>query len=153
LTKNLAFSFWAKPDSSKSENALQSFSSQGDNRFGKLRPVTATFLNPDGDGLLAEVDLQIYGREALMKVVYKFTDRCFIHLQHRDERIVEVRFQPKTSEISLKMVAGEFFNDLLDQQLREVVGRESEQIRNLILAHALSKTDFALSDPENPQAP
>jgi hypothetical protein len=34
----------------------------------------------------------------------------------------------------------------LDQSLREIVARESEPVRNLILAHALSRTPFV--DPE-----
>jgi hypothetical protein len=37
-------------------------------------------------------------------------------------------------------MAGEFCNALLDQTLREIVSQESEAERNLILAHALSRT-------------
>ena len=92
-----------------------------------------------------EVDLGIYGLAALQKVAYKFTDRCFIHLKHRDDRIVEVRFRSKGSQLSLDSIAGEFCNEILDQRLREIVGRESEPVRNLILAHALSRVGLANS--------
>jgi His-Xaa-Ser system protein HxsD len=56
--------------------------------------------------------------------------------------VVEVRFQSKMPGEALESIAGEFFNALLDQQLREKVGQESEKIRNLILAHALSRVEF-----------
>jgi His-Xaa-Ser system protein HxsD len=108
--------------------------------------VATTFLQTDGAGLLAEIDLSIYTLSALLRVAYRFTDRCFLHLQKKDEKIVEVRFRPKTAGTALDKIAGDFCNELLDQSLREIVARESEPVRNLILAHALSRTPFV--DPE-----
>ena len=108
--------------------------------------VNATFLQTDGSGLLTEVDLGIYSVPALLRVAYRFTDRCYLHLQRKSEHVVEVRFRARTSEIGLQNIAGEFCNELLDQSLREIVARESEPVRNLILAHALSRTPFV--DPE-----
>ncbi len=113
--------------------------------------LTAKFLQKDSEGLLAEVDLGIYSASALMKVVYKFTDRCFVHLQHRSERIVEVRFRAKGGQIALETIAGEFCNELLDQGLREIISRESETTRNLVLAHALSRSQLA--NPESNKVP
>ena len=108
--------------------------------------VNATFLQTDGSGLLAEVDLGVYGLPALLRVAYRFTDRCYLHLQRKSEHVVEVRFRAKAPETALENIAGEFCNELLDQSLREIVARESEPVRNLILAHALSRTPFV--DPE-----
>jgi His-Xaa-Ser system protein HxsD len=108
--------------------------------------MKATFLQTDGSGLLAEVDLGVYTLSALLRVAYRFTDRCYLHLQNKNERLVEVRFRPKAAARPLDEIAGEFCNELLDQSLREIVARESEPVRNLILAHALSRTPFV--DPE-----
>jgi His-Xaa-Ser system protein HxsD len=115
--------------------------------------LKASFLQSDKDGLFIEVDLEVYGLPALLKVAYKFTDRCFIHLQHRTERIVEVRFRAKGSQVSLDVIAGEFCNEVLDQRLREIVARESEPIRNLVLAHALSRVGLANSESESSSPP
>lgn len=112
--------------------------------------MTARFLHQDDDGLLMEADLEVYGLPALLKVAYKFTDRCFVHLQHRSERIVEVRFRSKGPQVPLDSIAGEFCNEVLDQRLREVVSHESEPIRNLIFAHALSRVGLANSESESP---
>ena len=95
-----------------------------------------------------EVDLDIYGLPAILKVADKFTDRCFVHLQHRSERIVEVRFRAKSAQVLLDSIAGEFCNEILNQRLREIVARESEPVRNLVLAHALSRVDFAHPESE-----
>jgi His-Xaa-Ser system protein HxsD len=111
--------------------------------------VTARFLCQDDQGLLMEVDLEVYGLPALLKVAYKFTNRCFVHLQHRRDRIVEVRFRPKERQVPLDLVAGEFCNELLDQRLRETISRESEPVRNLVLAHALSGVGLASLESEH----
>ena len=90
-----------------------------------------------------EVDLEVYGLTALLKVANKFKDRCFVQLQKRNERLVDVRFQSKTQQLSLDSIAGEFCNEILDQRLREIVACESEPLRNLIIAHALARAAFA----------
>jgi His-Xaa-Ser system protein HxsD len=98
-----------------------------------------------------EVDLGVYGLAALLKVADKFTDRCFVHLQRRNEQIVEVRFRSKASGVPLDAIAGEFCNEVLDQRLREIVAIESEPVRNLVLAHALSRVGLTDSEPKVPQ--
>src|SRR5256885_1403771 len=95
-----------------------------------------------------EVDLDVYGLQPLLKVAHKFAGRCFVHLQHRNERIVEVRIRSKNFELPLDSIAGEFCNEVLDQTLREIVARESEPVRNLVMAHALSRVNFANSESE-----
>jgi His-Xaa-Ser system protein HxsD len=117
----------------------------------KFRLLTARFLHQNGDGLLIEVDLEVYGIAALMKVADKFTDRCFVHLQRRGEQIVEVRFRSKDSRVPLDSIAGEFCNEILDQRLREIVALESEPVRNLVFAHALSRVDLADAESQAPQ--
>lgn len=112
--------------------------------------LTAQFLHHDDGGLLMEVDLGVYGLAALLKVADKFTDRCFVHLQRRNEQIVEVRFRSKGPQFALDSIAGEFCNEVLDQRLREIVARESEPVRNLVLAHALS--GVGLANPESKAA-
>jgi His-Xaa-Ser system protein HxsD len=124
-----------------STNRLQSrLSFQAQPR--KTSSVNANFLQTDDHGLLAEVDLGVYSLTALLKVAYRFTDRCFLHLQRKIDRIVEVRFRSKSEDVPLDQIGAAFCNELLDQTLREIIGKESEPVRNLILAHALSHTSF-----------
>jgi His-Xaa-Ser system protein HxsD len=108
--------------------------------------MDSDFIVAKGDLLYATVDLGIYSLPALLRVAYRFTNRCYLHLQYEGEKQVGVRFRGKIRGADLAAIAGEFANELLDQTLREIVSQESEPVRNLILAHALSNT--ALIHPE-----
>jgi His-Xaa-Ser system protein HxsD len=100
------------------------------------------FIDSKGHLLYATVDLGVYSHTALLRVAHKFTDRCYLHLQFEGEKRVGVRFRAKPTVAELSGIVGEFVNELLDQTLREIVGQETESVRNLILAHALSDTSL-----------
>ena len=111
------------------------------------------FISTHDGSLLAVVDLRVYGQDALLKAAHRFSDRCHLHLQTRDEHTVQVHFQAKDGDAAiLRAITGEFFNELLDQRLRSLVQRESEPVRNLILAHALSRTSLLDGEEDNPAA-
>jgi His-Xaa-Ser system protein HxsD len=102
--------------------------------------MDADFLVADGGVLYATVDLGVYGIDALMKVAHRFTNRCYIHLQTEATGRIGVRFRAKRQGTDCAAIAGEFMNEVLDQSLRMHVANETESVRNLLLAHALSET-------------
>jgi His-Xaa-Ser system protein HxsD len=55
---------------------------------------------------------------------------------------VKIEFAEKLSEESASYLLREFEKEVLDQDLREHIKRETESYRNLILAHAFSKTSL-----------
>jgi His-Xaa-Ser system protein HxsD len=130
---------------------LKSFNVEG--KRIQLRFVKATFLSVEGSGLLAEIDLGIYSVSALLRVAYRFTDRCYLHLQKSDREKIEVRFRSKSTVTDIEAIAGEFMNEILDQTLREIVAKESEPVRNLVLAHALSRTSLVHPELESSDPP
>lgn len=89
---------------------------------------------------LFSVDVRIYSLRAILKTAYWFTERAFLHLQFRAEHLVEIRLRAKSATADPDEIVGDFLNDLIDQRLRELVGAETEKSRDLIIAHALSKT-------------
>ena len=96
------------------------------------------------------IDLTVYRLNAVKKAAYKFGDRCSIEICSTDEHDVIVTLRPKKLLESLQQLRGEFMNEVLDQELREVVATETEAVRNLILAQAFSQT--SLLDPEGETA-
>ena len=104
------------------------------------------FVHLTGGFALARVQLDVYGLQPLLKTAHKFTDRAFIHLEYERDGVVLVRFRTKRSLDSLQDIAGEFLNELLDQQLREELSVQTEPVRRLILAQAFSRTN--LLNPE-----
>jgi len=106
----------------------------------------------DGPMRLVTVDTSIYSLKAVLKSAYSFTARAYLHLQYRDATVIEVRIRPKRATEDPESVVFDFLNDLIDQRLRDLIAAETEQTRDLILAHALSKTcllapELETSDP------
>jgi len=110
--------------------------------------MVADYIAAEGPVRLITVDVSVYGLRPLLKSAYLFTDRAFLHLQYRDECTIEVRFRAKRSDADTDTIARDFLNDLIDQRLREMVAAETESTRDLILAHALSKTSLLNRDLE-----
>jgi His-Xaa-Ser system protein HxsD len=102
----------------------------------------------EGRDRLTKIDLTIYGLDAVLKSAYRFTGRCFIHLQHADPRTVEVRMRPKLTSEDSDTAIRDFLNDLIDQRLRGLLSTETVDVRNLIMTHALSRTTFIRPDLE-----
>lgn len=100
------------------------------------------FLAREGDALTAQVDVTLYTETALLATTHRFTDRCYVFLERGDGPVVVVRFQAKERGGDLGYVAREFLNALLDQTLREQVQRDTEGVRNLLFAHALSQVSL-----------
>ena len=104
--------------------------------------MNAEFLHKDGTGLVARVQLGVYGLEPLQTTVHKFTDRAFVHLEKIDDDVVLCRFQRRRSLDNLEQIAGEFLNELLDQSLRWQLAQKTEPIRRLLIAQAFSQTNL-----------
>jgi len=103
-------------------------------------------LNDDGL-LLLLIDLKVYSLDSLLKTAYWYSNRCFLHLQHKSPDEIEIRFKLRP-DVRIPNLPEQFMNDLLDQTLREKVAKETEAFRNLIVAHALSKTCLVNSELE-----
>lgn len=88
-------------------------------------------------------DKSVYGVAALKKASYRFMDRLRtrIHDEGGSYR-VEIEFDKEHSEESKSHMLREFEKEVLDQDLREHIKKETESYRNLILAHTFSKTSL-----------
>jgi His-Xaa-Ser system protein HxsD len=93
--------------------------------------------------LTVSVETAIYSLDALFRVCYDFTDRCYLFLQPINKTsVVRVQFARKTSECNLSLIAGEFSNALIDQKVRQQIALETMSIRELIVAQAFAETDL-----------
>ena len=99
----------------------------------------------EGRDLLFDLDAAVFRLAAVKKAAYKFGGRCHIDIRLANATTIRVVLRPKTEGDATAALAGEFRNEVLDQELREVVGEETQAVRNLILAQAFSRT--SLLDP------
>ena len=86
--------------------------------------------------------LQTYDIVTVKKAAYRFSDVMSVDIiPHSDEIECVLHFSPapKSEEHHEGMVAA-FKNEVLDQDLRSIIGKETEAVRNAVLAFAFSKT-------------
>ena len=102
-------------------------------------------MTPPPSAIEIVIDTGIFRLAAVKKAAYRFGDRCHVAMDSADQSGVVVRLTPKNGAISAAALEGEFRNEVLDQELREVVADETLPVRNLLLAQAFSAT--SLLDP------
>lgn len=86
-------------------------------------------------------DRAIYSVETLQRAALKFTDACSFDFRLAEDA-VEVTIAPLNDTYALHEaeLQGRFRNEVLDQHLRAIVAKETENERNFILAHAFSNS-------------
>lgn len=102
------------------------------------------------DGAISiTIDLRTYRAAAIKKTAYRLADQCTAVLGQTsaEHMAVSLHFKASVSEASARETARRFFQELLDQELREEVADETKAVRTLILAHAFSKADLIKREP------
>jgi His-Xaa-Ser system protein HxsD len=103
------------------------------------------------DGAIQVVlDLRVYRLIAIQKTAYRLADRVTVVLgviagelaPGGDQLPATLQFKPGTSEAAAREVARQFYQELLDQELREQIADQTNAVRTLILAHAFSNADL-----------
>jgi|ERR1017187_1666256 His-Xaa-Ser system protein HxsD len=97
------------------------------------------------EGYSLSLSTSVYSVEAVKKSAYKFADRTSIIINPGPDSTISLvfNFAGKYANRDPKQVIADFCNELLDQDLRERIKKEAEPLRNLILAHAFSRTSLA----------
>lgn len=105
-------------------------------------------------GKTIEVQVNMYGLEALYKACYTFLDRAYVRLQGDPQGTVKIVFRPKEgTKLPLEALAGEFENELLHQALRVKVADGNRKIREHIVTRALLSAQGVSVVPAQPAAP
>ena len=81
------------------------------------------------------VDMALYAKESLVAACYKFTDRCYVHQQTSGNNIIVV-FEAKDEKNVTEVLAKQFCNELIDQQIRFNTNKQFGHIRDLIVEEA-----------------
>ena len=90
------------------------------------------------EGMTVTVDLTLYCRDAILNTAYLFTDRYYVDVKTIDEKTASVRMVPKDSAVRQENILQEFMNELVDQQLRTRLRRETAEIHRMIIAEAFA---------------
>lgn len=95
---------------------------------------------------LIRLNTDLFEKQSIMKTSYHFIDQFYVFLDQEDKDIL-VRMVPKSKSTDLANdIEGEFRNELLNQEIRSMVTKDTKNIRELILARAMYST--YLEEPE-----
>jgi His-Xaa-Ser system protein HxsD len=103
------------------------------------------------ESLVLEFDVAAYLLATIQKACYRFTNVASFEIQQRKRdggEVVVVTVSPLStkSEGGLEHLGQLIRNEALDQSLREQIRSQTEGVRNLVLAHAFSKTGLIARD-------
>ena len=86
-------------------------------------------------------DANIYSIDAIKKACYRNINRFAVNISIEEDTInCNITFKNTVTESQIKIYLDDFMKEVLDQDLRESIKKETEGVRNLILAHTFSKT-------------
>ena len=97
--------------------------------------------------LVVRFDHTIYRLIAVKKAAYKYGGFFSILIEESEHSTV-VSLKPSVTCQNPGEAAGQFCNEVLDQELREEIAAETRGVRDLLLAHAFSKTSLIESEME-----
>lgn len=84
-------------------------------------------------------DLNVYSIDTIKRALYRFTDVCSFDFSIKEHEI-EVKIYQLDSSIDNNLILSKIRNEVLDQDLRDIISKETANIRTLILANAFSNT-------------
>lgn len=114
-----------------------------------LRPIDATPpIWAMGSAIGLEVATRIFSRTAILRACYSFSRRYYVFVSEgKAADLWNVFLKPKENT-PLEAIAGDFANELVDQQLRISILKETGAIRELIVAHALAEGNLLGCDDQ-----
>lgn len=107
--------------------------------------ATSSEIEVHADGSVSVYfDRAVYSASAVKVAVYKFAADFSTLLSKPDDRRLEARltFPAGTTGEKRDALLRALCNEVIDQDLREDIARQTESTRNLILAEAFSKTSL-----------
>jgi His-Xaa-Ser system protein HxsD len=93
-------------------------------------------------GVSITIDLRIYPLDVILRTCHAFTARCYVFPRLTENERLTIELEAREPETSLRDLAGQFSNALLDQQLRSMIGEETRAIRELLVAQAFCEADL-----------
>jgi His-Xaa-Ser system protein HxsD len=99
----------------------------------------------DGE-VIAFADASIFSQEAILKCLYWYGDKFHTDISRLDEGTYTISLKPLATagikEEDLEMYLQKFERDLVDFSLRDTIGKETQNIRDLLVAKAFSHGEF-----------
>ncbi|OQP51906.1 His-Xaa-Ser system protein HxsD [Niastella populi] len=107
--------------------------------------------------LIIKVDKNIYSEDVLYKCLYWYTNKYTVFIETKDDHYYSVSIKLandlSVNEETAKQLNEQILRDLIDFKLRDIITKETQTVRELIVAKAFAnfqidpQYDFDISDP------
>lgn len=102
----------------------------------------------EAKSLMVSFDSKVFTVTSIKTAAYKYFRVFTADINIQSERInCQLTFPSPVNEEEGIQLIDEFKKEVLDQDLRERLKSETEAVRNVILAHAFSKTGLVNDEP------
>lgn len=94
-------------------------------------------------------DLRVYARDVLMSTAYIFLAKAYLRLDRQGDHEIRVSLTGKQplARAALEALAGEFQNELVDQQVRAQLAKQHTALREMIVGRALFGASATPTEP------
>lgn len=84
------------------------------------------------------VDITLYSKEAITATLYKYSGQYYVYesINADNGNLINIILESKDGNLVSETTPKQFYNDLIDQQLRVDVNKQSGHIRDLIVEEA-----------------
>jgi His-Xaa-Ser system protein HxsD len=93
--------------------------------------------------LTLKFDERIYSVETIQKAAYRFINKFTVDFELDDKSILcLISPDGEHSDSYLQKLEADFKKEILDQHLRQLISKDTESVRNLILSATFLNTDL-----------
>jgi len=92
--------------------------------------------------LIIKFDVSLYNKVAVLKTCYVFQDRCYTKVETEKDSGTKVILTPKKESVNLQQIENQFWDELIDQQIRYENDNLFSDIRRLIIEQAFRPISF-----------
>lgn len=103
-------------------------------------------INGDYAEILIEED--IYPLITVEKAISNFTQDVYIKLEHKDKKTLLIKLVLQDDKKNLEKIIGELYNELLRENIRYNISKETKNLRELIVGRALYTTCIEMDEQD-----
>jgi His-Xaa-Ser system protein HxsD len=100
----------------------------------------------DENEVIVYLDKNIYSKDSIFKSLYWYGDKFHTNISFADNNTYRVSVKPisttQLSKIELENLLMKLERDLVDFNLRDIVTKETQNVRDLLVAKAFSNGEF-----------
>jgi His-Xaa-Ser system protein HxsD len=100
----------------------------------------------EGNEIIVFADASLYSKDSIFKCLYWYGDKYHINVSFADSNTYRISLKPMSdnplSQEQLEILLQKLERDLIDFNLRDIVTKETKNIRDLLIAKAFSNGEF-----------